>query len=91
MICFFVYSTFLHLRLNLTWQTLLMYISVCQFAARWLLFPLVRESVVNPEFYDNLYFGSVAFSMVAYLAPEVTFIKEPTMEEEEPEVAKKED
>ena len=68
-----------------------MFISVCQFATRWLLFPLVRDSLVVPEYYDQLYLGAAAFSMTASLAPEVTFLKEPTMEDDEPDEVKKEE
>lgn len=75
---------------DLTFQTLLMFISVCQFAAHFLLFPRIRDSLVDPEYYNNLYFGSATFSMTASFAPQVTFLKEPTMEEEEPDESKKE-
>ncbi|KAI2509263.1 hypothetical protein MHU86_5151 [Fragilaria crotonensis] len=71
-------------------RTLLMFISVCQFAAHFLLFPRIRDSLVDPEYYNNLYFGSATFSMTASFAPQVTFLKEPTMEEEEPDESKKE-
>lgn len=67
-----------------------MFISVCQFAAHFLLFPSIRDSLVDPEYYNNLYFGSATFSMTASFAPQVTFLKEPTMEEEEPDETKKE-
>lgn len=66
-----------------------MFISVSQFAAHFLLFPLIRDSLVDPEYYNNLYFGSSTFSMIASFAPQVTFLKEPTMEEEEPDETKK--
>jgi hypothetical protein len=55
------------------------------------MFPLIRDSLVDPEYYNNLYFGTATFSMTASFAPEVTFLKEPTMEEEEPDESKKED
>ena len=64
---------------------------MCQFATRWLLFPLIRDSLVLPEYYDQLYLGAAAFSMTASLAPEVTLLKEPTTEEDESDEVKKEE
>ena len=53
------------------------------------MFPLVRSSVLDADYYDNFYFGTAAFSFVSSFAPEVTFLKEQTFEEEE--APKKED
>ena len=48
------------------------------------MFPLVRSSVLDENYYDNFYFGTAAFSFVSSFAPEVTFLKEQTFEEETP-------
>jgi hypothetical protein len=51
---------------------------MCQFAARFLQFPLIRDSLLDESYYDNFLFGTAMFSLTASFAPEVTFFKEPT-------------
>ena len=46
------------------------------------MFPFVRDSVLDANYYDNFYFGTAAFSFVSSVAPEVTFLKEQTYEDE---------
>lgn len=63
-------------------RTFLLFFAMCQFAAHIFMFPFVRDSVLDANYYDNFYFGTAAFSFVSSVAPEVTFLKEQTYEDE---------
>ena len=73
----------------LTWQSLLLFLAACQFAARWLLLPLVRDSLAFPQYYDNIFLA--AFTMTASFAPDMASLKERAMEGKDLDEVKKND